>query len=135
MRLLLDTHALLWWLADDARLGARARELIADPGNDILVSTVSLWEIVVKARAGKLTADIAEITEAMAREGFAVCSIDTRHLLTLAGLPMHHRDPFDHLLMAQAISEDATFVSDDRHVPQYPVPFVTCADTPQERPA
>lgn len=135
MRLLLDTHALLWWLADDARLGARTRELIADPGNDILVSTVSLWEIVVKARAGKLTADIAEITEAMAREGFAVCSIDTRHLLTLAGLPMHHRDPFDHLLMAQAISEDATFVSDDRHVPQYPVPFVTCADTPQERPA
>ena len=61
MKLLLDTHALIWWLSDDDRIGPRARALIADPGNDILVSVVSLWEIVVKVRVGKLEADIREI--------------------------------------------------------------------------
>lgn len=130
MKLLLDTHALLWWLADDDQLGPQARERIADPGNDVLVSVVSLWEIVVKLRVGKLQADIEEVADAVQREGFALLNISTAHLLTLAGLPMHHRDLFDHLLIAQAIAEDATFVSEDRNTPQYPVRFATCSDAP-----
>jgi PIN domain nuclease of toxin-antitoxin system len=65
MKLLLDTHALLWWLADDQQPGQRARELVADPGNDVLISMVSLWEIAVKTRIGKLRADIKEITDAV----------------------------------------------------------------------
>ena len=69
MRLLLDTHALLWWLADDDRLGPRARGLIEDPGNDVFVSVASLWEAVVKARVGKLEADIGAIVDAVGREG------------------------------------------------------------------
>ena len=130
MRLLLDTHALLWWLADDDRLGPQARELIEDPGNDVLVSVVSLWEIVVKLRVGKLEADIKELVEAVGREGFACLDISTAHLLTLAELPMHHRDPFDHLLIAQAIAEDMVFLSEDRNTARYQVRFVTCSDAP-----
>jgi PIN domain nuclease of toxin-antitoxin system len=130
VRLLLDTHALLWWLADDDQLGPQARHLIEDPGNDILVSVVSLWEIVVKLRVGKLEADIREIAGTIPREGLALLDISTAHLLTLARLPMHHRDPFDHLLIAQAIEEDATFISEDRNASRYPVRLITCSDAP-----
>ncbi len=130
MRLLLDTHALLWWLADDDRLGSQARELIEDPGNDVLVSVASLWEIVVKVRVGKLEADISEVADAVPAEGFTLLGISTAHLVTLATLPKHHRDPFDHLLMAQAIEEDATFISEDRNSSRYPIRLVTCSDAP-----
>jgi PIN domain nuclease of toxin-antitoxin system len=129
LRLLLDTHALLWWLSDDARLGSQARGLIADPGHDVLVSVVSLWEITLKARIGKLNADIREIFEAIDRQGFVSIEIGRVHLATLAGLPVHHRDPFDHLLIAQAIVEGATLVSDDRTVSLYPVQTVPCSGT------
>ncbi len=127
MKFLLDTHALLWWLADDDQLGQQARELVADPGNDVLVSMVSLWEIAVKTRIGKLQADIEEIMDAVPREGFTLLDIGMAHLLTLAGLPVHHRDPFDHLLIAQAITENATFISEDRNIAGYLVPRVTCS--------
>jgi PIN domain nuclease of toxin-antitoxin system len=127
MKFLLDTHALLWWLADDGQLGRQARELVEDPGNDVLVSMVSLWEIAVKTRIGKLQADIKEITDAVQQEGFKLLGIGMPHLLALAGLPMHHRDPFDHLLIAQAITEDATFISEDRNTARYAVRMVTCS--------
>ena len=126
MKLLLDTHALIWWLSDDDRIGPRARALIADPGNDILVSVVSLWEIVVKVRVGKLEADIREISGACDRSGFISLDVRPDHLRLLATLPMHHRDPFDHLLIAQAIAEDADLVTDDRHAGRYPVRVVAC---------
>jgi PIN domain nuclease of toxin-antitoxin system len=134
VRLLLDTHTLLWWLAGDVQLGPRARDLIEDPANDVVVSVASLWEIVVKVRVGKLEADVEEIADAMEREGFAILGIGTPHLVALTGLPMHHRDPFDHLLIAQAISEDATFVSENRNAFRYPVRLVSCSDaTPWPR--
>jgi PIN domain nuclease of toxin-antitoxin system len=130
VKLLLDTHALLWWLGDDDALGRQARALIADPGNDVLVSVASLWEIVVKVRIGKLQADIAEIDAALTQDQFVRLDIRHAHLTVLGGLPKHpdHRDPFDHLLLAPAISEDAGFVSEDRHAPRYPVRVVTCSD-------
>ena len=127
MKLLLDTHALLWWLADDRRLGQRPRTLIADPGNDILVSVASLWEIVVKLRVGKLEADIAAIEQAIVRDGFQRLAIKPAHLALLATLPLHHRDPFDHLLIAQAFDDDALLVSDDQNMPLYPVRLMTCS--------
>jgi PIN domain nuclease of toxin-antitoxin system len=128
MRLLLDTHALLWWLSDDGRLGPQARALIEDPANDVLVSVVSLWEIAVKVRIGKLQANLREIVESVGREGFSPLDISMSHLLTLVGLPKHHRDPFDHLLIAQAITESAALVSEDRNAPRYDVRLVTCSD-------
>jgi PIN domain nuclease of toxin-antitoxin system len=127
VRLLLDTHALLWWLADDDQLGPQARDLIEDPGNDVLISVVSLWETVVKARVGKLEADIGEISDAVQREGFILLNMGVTHLLALSTLPMHHRDPFDRLLIAQAIAEDATFISEDRYTGRYPIRSVTCS--------
>jgi len=128
VRLLLDTHALLWWLNDDEKLGARTRGLIGDPANDVFVSTVSLWEITVKLRIGKLDADITEILGILPEQGFQRLDIADPHLIALAALPIHHRDPFDHLLMAQAVAEDAHFVSEDQNVPLYGVPFLTCSD-------
>ena len=82
---------------------------------------VSLWEIAVKTRIGRLQADIKEIIDAVQQDGFTLLDIGTPHLLTLAGLPRHHRDPFDHLLIAQAITENATFMSEDRNAARYPV--------------
>lgn len=128
MRLLLDTHALLWWLNDDGKLGGHARGLIGDPANDVLVSAVSLWEITVKLRIGKLDADIEEILGVLPDQGFERLDIADSHLIALAALPVHHRDPFDHLLMAQAIAEGAHFVSDDQNVPLYGIAFLTCSD-------
>ncbi len=127
MRLLLDTHALLWWLSDDAALGQHVRDLIADPANDVLVSVVSLWEVQVKVRAGKLEADLPDILNEIEAQAFEMLPISPAHLVRLSSLPAHHKDPFDHLLIAQAIVEGALFVSEDRHTPAYPVQFVTCS--------
>ncbi len=129
MKLLLDTHTLLWWLSDDRRIGQGARTLIADPGNDILVSVASLWEIVVKLRVGKLEVDIGAIERAIIRDGFQRLTITPPHLAVLASLSLHHRDPFDHLLIAQALDEDALLVSEDQNMPLYPVRLMTCSQS------
>ncbi|MDE3876371.1 type II toxin-antitoxin system VapC family toxin (plasmid) [Sinorhizobium meliloti] len=128
MRLLLDTHALLWWLNDDEKLGNHARGLIGDPENDVLLSAVSLWEITVKLRIGKLDADIEEILAILPGRGFDRLDITDAHLIALTALPLHHRDPFDHLLMAQSVAEGAHFVSQDQNVAHHGIPFVTCSD-------
>jgi PIN domain nuclease of toxin-antitoxin system len=127
VRLLLDTHTLLWWLSDDAQLGPVARDLIVDPANDILVSVVSLWEIQVKLRAGKLVADLPDIMREIDRQAFRLLPISPAHVIRLGSLPTHHKDPFDHLLIAQSIVEEAIFISEDRHARDYPVTVVTCS--------
>jgi PIN domain nuclease of toxin-antitoxin system len=118
---LLDTHVLLWWLADDARLSAPMRAAIADPANEVLVSVVSLWEMAVKSRIGKLVADMDEILSAVASGGFTRLEITDAHLRVLMGLPAHHRDPFDHLLIAQTMAEGAVFCSVDEVAGRYGV--------------
>jgi len=128
VRLLLDTHALLWWLADDRRLGPGARQLIADPSTEVLVSWVSLWEIVVKKRTGKLQADLPELAQAIGNAGFTMLAIGWAHLDDLLMLPMPHREPFDHLLAAQARVEEALFVSQDSRLASYPVRRMLCSD-------
>lgn len=127
MRLLLDTHAILWWLSDDRHLGSRAREIIEDRANDIAISVVSLWEIVVKVRVGKLQADLSEIIRALEAQTFDFLPIEPRHLQQLTRLPLHHRDPFDHLLIAQSIVENMTFMTEDQHAPLYPARLVRCS--------
>ncbi len=126
MRLLLDTHVFLWWLRDDAILGSAAKELIAEPDNRVMVSVVSLWEALVKVRVGKLSVNLAALEGCLVRDNFSRLAIGPAHLAALAGLPKHHRDPFDHLLVAQAISENAVFVSDDEILGRYPVPVQRC---------
>jgi PIN domain nuclease of toxin-antitoxin system len=126
LKVLLDTRVLLWWLADDKQLGIQARDLIADPANDILVSVASLWEIAVKIRVGKLQADVAEVADAIERDGFTLLPICVASLKELMGLPMHHRDPFDDLLIALAISEQAILLSEDEDISRYPVQVLRC---------
>lgn len=122
MRLLLDTHVLLWFLTDDPRLGKHA-ETVSDPGNDVYVSAVSLFEIMVKIRAGKLRLDIAELLAETEKQGFEFLPLSPRHVTEMSGLPVFedHKDPFDHQLIAQAIAEDMLFLSYDRQTKRYPV--------------
>lgn len=127
MRILLDTHALLWWLSGDARLGPAATALVADPVNEVLVSAASLWEITVKARIGKLEADVAEIAGALRGQGFRLLDIAVPHLVALQALPAHHRDSFDHLLIAQCLAEGAVFVTADGHASAYPVRVISAS--------
>lgn len=127
MKLLLDTHALLWWLNDDDRLGPKAKALIADPDNEILISIVSFSEMAVKIRVGSLQVDLAAVWRAILRDGFVPLEIADVHLLKLLELPVHHRDPFDHLLIAQAIVGGADILSDDTAIARYKVGRVRCA--------
>ena len=106
-----------------------ARRRIAEPANDVWVSVVSLWEIAVKLRVGKLRAELPEIIEALAPSGFRLLELRPPHVLALGELPVFsdHRDPFDHLLIAQAISEGFSFMSDDVNVGRYAVRRVGCS--------
>lgn len=125
MRLLLDTHILLWAFDDSPKLGPSARDLITDPGNDVYVSLISLWEIVVKARIGKLEVDLGELLALLAPSGFRLLDLRASHLDQLIELPFFsdHRDPFDHLLIAQAKAEALAFLSADTMPARYQVAF------------
>jgi PIN domain nuclease of toxin-antitoxin system len=101
MKLLLDTHLLLWWLMGDAALSAAARELIADPENTVFVSAVSLWEIRLKQSLGKLRLP-GDFETRLAGEAFESLPLMAEHTREVALLPWHHRDPFDRMLVAQA---------------------------------
>jgi PIN domain nuclease of toxin-antitoxin system len=127
VRLLLDTHALLWWLADDARLAEVARKAIADPTNDAFVSAASAWEIAIKVRLGKVTMP-DDLAEQLAANSFTALPVQVPHALAVRRLPDHHRDPFDRLLVAQAQIERLTVVTADETIPRYDV-AVLRADT------
>ena len=116
MRLLLDTHALLWWLDGDRRLSPKARRAIASQANTILVSAVSAWEITTKARLGKLpgaTDVAADVAACVASQGFVPLDITLLHAQRAGSLPGDHRDPFDRMLAAQSQMEDVAVVTDD----------------------
>jgi PIN domain nuclease of toxin-antitoxin system len=114
MALLLDTQAFLWWVADDPRLSKRAARAIA--GTECLLSLASCWEMAIKASLGKLTLPGAVdrfVQEHLEVNGFNLIAISLEHVSGVAGLPHHHRDPFDRLLAAQALAEDLSIVSAD----------------------
>lgn len=116
MRLLLDTHALIWWLAGDETLSRRAREVIGDEANSIAVSAASAMEVATKFRIGKLpgAALLAQDFEAIvADQSFAELAITVRHARLAGELNIAHKDPFDRLLIAQAQAEDMTLVSNE----------------------
>ena len=120
MRLLLDSHALLWWLDDSDRLGSLARQAIASPANEVIVSAASVWEIGIKRGIGKVqTPD--NLSATIREEGFSELPIGLFHAEQAASLPMHHRDPFDRMLVAQAKAEGLTIVTQDNRIPPYGV--------------
>jgi len=124
MRLLLDTHVFLWWLADDERIGPATRHNLADPNNLVWVSAASIWEMAIKLGSGKLAIVQLEETalaELIPRAGFSELPVTARHAAAVASLPRHHSDPFDRLLIAQAKLEQATLVTADRALVDYAV--------------
>ncbi len=124
MRLLLDTHAFLWWLSGDDALSTAARSAIADENNGIFISAASVWEIATKHRIGKLpgvAALISNLDGAIAAQGFTGLPISLRHGQTAGALPGPHRDPFDRMLIAQAMLEDLVLVSNEQPFDAYGV--------------
>ena len=118
LRLLLDTHTLVWWLSDVSRLAEGARNAIADPRNDVFVSAVTGWEISVKRATGRMTAP--DNLSAMVEErGFIHLPLTFHHAEQAGSLPMHHRDPFDRILVAQAQVEGLILVTRDAFIPLY----------------
>lgn len=119
MRLLLDTHALLWWLADEG-LSAPPRQAIADPANTVFVSAVSAWEISIKKSLGKLSAP-DDLEQQVQSGGFLPLAITIAHGVTAGELDRHHDDPFDRMLIAQARLEGLTIVTRDERFRDYDV--------------
>lgn len=116
MRLLLDTHAFLWWVTADDKLSAKARRAIADMGNEIFVSAASAWEIATQNRLGRqgdAGAAVPRFAELVAAEGFSPLAVDHRHALLAGGYDLSHRDPFDRMLAAQSEIERLPLVTLD----------------------
>lgn len=124
MKLLLDTHTLLWFLNGDAMLSATARELIENPNNERLVSVASLWEMAIKISIGKLEQEISFedlIAGPLKNNAIALFTILPTHLDALKTLPFHHKDPFDRLIIAQSLAEQIPILSRDLAFDAYPI--------------
>lgn len=124
MKLLLDSDAFLWWLAEDSRLGAEARHAVADPSSTVHVSAATIWELSIKAALGKLDLDGADLAEEIGENDFLELPITARHAATAATLPRHHGDPFDRMLIAQAQVEGLTLITRDPAFRAYGVTIV-----------
>ncbi len=127
MRYLLDTHTFLWWDTRSSRLSRRVFDLISDRSNVVWLSMASVWEIQIKHQLARLelSAPLGEIVRIQQREnGINLLPIDLPHVLGLSDLPHHHKDPFDRLLVAQAMAENLIVLSHDPQFARYPVPVV-----------
>lgn len=124
MKLLLDTHIVLWWMDDDPQLKRQTRSLIADGSNEVLVSTASLWEIAIKHQIGKLRASAPAVDKVVREEGFQIVSFSVEHLAAIQMLTRHHADPFDHMLIVQAQLAGAALISQDRQMTLYDVTVI-----------
>jgi PIN domain nuclease of toxin-antitoxin system len=127
MRILLDTHALLWFCEGNPSLSGSARAAIEDQRNERYVSHVTAWEVAIKLAVGKLQLQVPYATVfpgVLSANGFVFLVPDFRHFQALLTLPFHHRDPFDRLLIAQALSEGMPLVSCDPHMASYGVPLL-----------
>lgn len=124
MRLLLDTHLLLWAAGPSPHLSARARRLIDDPDNELVVSAASLWEIAIKSalRRPNFRLDAPLFRRNLLNNGYNELAVTGQHAVAVANLPLLHRDPFDRILVAQSIVEGITLLTSDPRVAQYPAP-------------
>jgi PIN domain nuclease of toxin-antitoxin system len=124
VRLLLDTHAFLWFCADDSALSSEAKSRIQDPRNDKFLSVASIWEIAIKRSLGKLHLSV-ELSELVAQatipNGIGVLDVRTEHAVGVVSLPFFHRDPFDRMLVAQALAERLAIVGGDAAFDAYPI--------------
>jgi PIN domain nuclease of toxin-antitoxin system len=124
MRAILDTHVFLWWNTDDPKLSTSIREIIADGRNTLYLSAASAWEIAIKAERGRLTLPAPPqeyVTDRLALHSIQALPITLRHALQVYALPVHHRDPFDRLLVAQGQIEDLPILTADRTFARYDI--------------
>lgn len=124
MKVLLDTHAFLWWNLGDARLSKEARRIMADPANTLILSVASAWEIAIKVQLGKLRipGDAATyVGNRAARDRMEILPIHLKHVTAVHSLPPHHRDPFDRILVAQSQSEKVSILTADPAIGRYAV--------------
>lgn len=119
MRLLLDTHVLMWWTEGSPKLGSRARDFLEDDESRLFVSAASWWEIAIKKSIGRLQFDFVRTREALDRREVAILAITMSHAETAAALKRLHRDPFDHMLVAQAIDEGLVLLTRDASLKPY----------------
>lgn len=121
MNILLDTHVALWAITDSARLSLRARELIQTPANTLWISVASLWEITIKHALGRGDMPVSgkHALNYFEQSGYRVLSVEPAHVLAVAELPPHHQDPFDRLLVAQALSEPMRLMTHDQQILRY----------------
>lgn len=124
MNVLVDTHAILWWLTNDNKLSRSARRILENPANRRVVSIASLWEIAIKMGTAKLRVEdltLPDLADALREQEFTLLPIRLEDLLRLVKLPPIHRDPFDRILVAQALQERLALLTADSIIPQYPV--------------
>ena len=124
MRCILDTHILQWWVEDDPKLRADLRAAIADPANEIVVSAATLWEAAIMRALRKLRFETPVLLAALNRGGIDVLPIAAEHALAAGDLPRHHDDPFDRMLVAQAIAEGLTLITRDSWLRSYPIAVI-----------
>lgn len=127
MRYLLDTHAWLWLLMSPERVGKKTRALVLDGSHELLLSVASAWEIAIKHAVGRLVLPeepLAYIESRTSEDGVRLLAIRLEHVCEAAGLPRHHTDPFDRLLVAQARAEDLAIISHDENIARYAVRVV-----------
>ena len=127
MKLLLDTHAFIWWDENPGKLGLKAREACLNTSNDLVLSAASVWEMQLKAMTGKLALrkPLRElISDQIRQNGVEILPVQLEHAYRVESLPFHHRDPFDRLLIAQAQVEGWTLVSHDAAISKYDIPVL-----------
>lgn len=122
MNLLLDSHIIIWCAEDHPSLTAEARKLIADPDNRLFVSLISLWELYIKARRGRLKLQV-DLRQIVAQAGYELLNMTIDDAECAANLPLHHGDPFDRMLVAQALNQNLVLVTADRYIQSYNVPL------------
>ena len=124
MNLLLDTHAFIWWLTDQSRLSARSLQALMNNDNTVTLSVASIWEMTIKLKIGKLSVvgDLKDIVQQQVQVNrIQLLAISSVHALKTLDLPLHHRDPFDRMLIAQALSEEMTLITTDASMTAYGV--------------
>ncbi len=126
MNLLIDTHAIIWFITDDKKLPSKTKQLIEDRKNNCFISLATFWEIAIKYSIGRLdlNADLEKIFQIIEDTGFEILPISTTHILENATLEFHHQDPFDRLIIAQALIENLTVVSKDNQFKKYKVELI-----------
>ena len=117
---LLDTHVFIWWMKNDKILPEKLKQLIENQNNLIFLSVISIWEMIVKSKLGKLKLP-ANWSKSFENIRFEIMPLELKHILTLEKLPLHHKDPFDRMLISQAISEKTTLITNDQKIKKYKV--------------